>query len=311
MEESIRGVLARLYAPGRGEAAVRSWPGVVRVVRRAGPGTSPCEALDRAGLAFEAMLLGGKNPAPPEGLLTAIDPEVEGLWPLVGRIAHGRPANPVEISLDAPLLPPAVWASGDLPPRRATTMAGIGCRLPSGATREFARSVGARASREGVALVSGGAEGCDAAFATGHEAATAILPHGIDHPRSLPGVAGTVSAFAREAEFSREHAMRRNALIVAAADLTLVASCRLKTGGSWHAATGALRRRAPVAVYVGPGAGDGARGLVALGALPIRDLDEALAALDLVRRLGPQDDPSAQWARACGRGDERRQPALL
>lgn len=310
MEERLGSVLAALYAPGVGKAPERRWPEVVRAIRRAGEKTSSSEALERAGLTLEALLVGERpHPRSPD-LLTAVDPPLETVWPLAGRIARGLATSAVEATLDAPALPPAIWACGVFPETRTPTLAGIGCRAPSPEADAFARSVGQRLARTGGALVSGGAEGCDTAFASGHGAAVVVLPHGLDAPRDLPGAAARLSPFSRSSTFGRERAMRRNALIVAAADLTLVASARLREGGSWHAAMSALRRRAPLAVYVGPGEGSGAQALVALGALPIKDVDEAIAALDMVRTLPSDEDAATRWARLRGVPDERLQTTL-
>lgn len=309
MEDRIDDILAALYAPGIGAATPRRWPAVVRALRRDGGASPDALALAREGFDFESLLVQGAIDRP-ANLLTAVDDRLGALWPLANRIARGLPASAVEVSLDAPALPPALWISGELPGRRAPTLAGIGCRVPSTETRAFARAVGRRAMVEDVALISGGADGCDTAFSEGHGASFALLPYGLDGAGRLPGVAARLSVFPRSAPFARERAMRRNSLIVAAADLTLVASARLREGGSWHAAVGALRRRAPLAVYVGPGEGSGARSLVALGGLPVRDPEEALAALALVRDLGPNEDAAACWSQAQGSWDERLQPLL-
>ncbi|RYG41804.1 hypothetical protein EON79_20125, partial [bacterium] len=146
MEIMLREILARLYAPGIGTAPVKNWPAVIRAIRRGSASTDLLSILDQAGLPFEAMLLGAERHAVPEGLRTAIDDPIEALWPLVGRVARGQSVSAVEVSLDAPRLPPAVWIVQDSSeegllrtdrPRRLT-LAGIGSRAPSAESRRFA-----------------------------------------------------------------------------------------------------------------------------------------------------------------------------
>ena len=57
--------------------------------------------------------------------------------------------------------PPRVWVTGELP--RAQSVAIVGTRRPSAEGRTFARSLSASLASEGVIILSGGAEGIDAA----------------------------------------------------------------------------------------------------------------------------------------------------
>ena len=215
---------------------------------------------------------------------------------------------------DAPI--PLRGLSPEREERQRIWVGGIGCRAPSPEARAFARRVGRLLAEAGYGLVSGGAPGCDAAFAVGAnqgagDASLAVLPCGL----AARGVFGRDSAvllspFANGAPFSAAGAMRRNALVTSASSVLLVASARLREGGTWRAATEALRARVSVGVYVGPGAGSGASALVALGGAPVGSPGEALALVALARGLAPGEDLVGLWGELTGASDARAQRPL-
>lgn len=126
----------------------------------------------------------------------------------------------------------------------------------------------------------------------------------------------TLAAAAPHEPFSAARAMERNGFIYAAGAVTVVVEARLREGGTWHGAVSALRRGERVMVFMREeGSGDGeeksedklrggegvedmwnetemessdrenvarraARALCALGAIPIRSVDDVLAYLD-------------------------------
>ncbi len=312
-------LLAALYAPGFEVGPSRDWPRLVRAWRRGeGLAAFPAEAIaledpfrrDRARRWLDERRLA-----------TAAGEALPNLWPAARRAALGRAGEGLAPTFDASPPPAALWTrwispdSEKLPQSLEETSkrpaAGIGGRTAAPAALAFAREVGALLAGGETPLVSGGAPGCDDAFAVGHGGATVLLPHGLDLPRpDLRGCAVALSPFAPEAPFSRERAMRRNALIVGAAGLTVVASARRGEGGSWHAAVGALRARAALSVYVGPGAGEGAEALAALGALPVASPEEALALVELAAGTPRTEDLGSRWAALRGTADPRAQPPL-
>lgn len=88
-----------------------------------------------------------------------------------------------------------------------------------------------------------------------------------------------VSVCAPDEEFSTGSAMERNALIYAMADAAVIAHARFKTGGTWHGAIDAHRRRLARLVVRMDDRNEAHRALIGLGAVPLREaagLEEAL-----------------------------------
>jgi predicted Rossmann fold nucleotide-binding protein DprA/Smf involved in DNA uptake len=78
--------------------------------------------------------------------------------------------------------------------------------------------------------------------------------------------------------------MERNALIYAIADAAVIVHARFKTGGTWHGAVEALRRRYTRLIVREDANNAAHRALIGLGAIPLRrpeQLAEALAALPM------------------------------
>ena len=106
--------------------------------------------------------------------------------------------------------------------------------------------------------------------------------------------------------FSVGTAMGRNKLIYGLADLTVVVASASGSGGTWAGATEALSKGyGAVAVYRGPGEGVGNGELEALGATPLKAVDDVLgliasgdsdvsAAADVAEQLGIFDPPSGR-----------------
>jgi predicted Rossmann fold nucleotide-binding protein DprA/Smf involved in DNA uptake len=152
---------------------------------------------------------------------------------------------------------PALWRSGHLP--QCKYVAVIGSRSPSPLESRVARQAGETLASEGLALVTGGAVGCDQAALEGLATAGArgrsvvMLPCGLRradtrHPSAYLACAEP------NAPFATGLAMERNTLIYALADMAFVIGPRLGEGGSWVGAVECLRRRlTPVVVYAEPG----------------------------------------------------------
>jgi hypothetical protein len=128
---------------------------------------------------------------------------------------------------------------------------GVGCRNPLTVGIAIARSAGSWVARNDYLGVSGGAIGCDAAFAHSVSASFGdmlhVLPTGIDVPIG-PYEGYAISAYPPGTPFTAANAMERNQVIYSLANISLVCSVRFRTGGSWHGAMNALRARQPIAV---------------------------------------------------------------
>ena len=176
--------------------------------------------------------------------------------------------------------PPVLWVRGEVPSGPWIGVVG-GRSVPPSAER-FAADCGEAVARLGTAMVSGGAVGCDSCAADGARAANGafvrILPCALSE---VPATDGCDLALAAPGEgFSTANAMERNVLIYASAEGTVVVQARLRQGGTWHGAVGALRRRLGV-IMVRDLEDPAHRALVALGGRQLSspgDIAEVLAA---------------------------------
>ncbi|MFN3684161.1 MAG: DNA-processing protein DprA [Fimbriimonadaceae bacterium] len=274
-EDALRVVgecLAALYLPGGPRAfdpPRRRWRLAEAALRR-GPDDPPA-ALASAGLRAEALLVSDAR------LLGWARASLER-GEAVTAACEGFP--PRWLDRLGAACPPALWVAGRLP--RGPFVGGVGSRRPEPSAEAFLRECAGEAVRLGFAGVSGGAEGCDAAFAAGVLESggelVEVLPRGLS--ASDAGAPGCrVSAAPPGAPFTVPLAMERNALIYALAEVTVVGAARLGRGGGWTGATEALRRRlGRVAVRWDPG-DPACRALACLGAYPLADpsrLQEAM-----------------------------------
>jgi predicted Rossmann fold nucleotide-binding protein DprA/Smf involved in DNA uptake len=127
----------------------------------------------------------------------------------------------------------------------------IGCRKAALEAIWSAEQTAQWAADHGYFCVTGGAIGCDSAFARVANALGAavinVLPHGI-HVSEKNYVGEAISVCAPGEAFSTYRAMERNQIIYALSDLTVVCSSRYRVGGSWSGATEALRQHQPIAL---------------------------------------------------------------
>jgi DNA processing protein len=169
----------------------------------------------------------------------------------------------------------------------------VGSRAAPRKAKRFAREVAAEAVRSGLAVVSGGARGCDAAAARGARSAgfspsplVEILPCGLAAAPFL-GEGCALSLCPPEEPFSAVAAMRRNALVYAASVGAVVAHARLGEGGTWRGAAEARRRRlSPLLVRLCPEE-PALRALAAMGAQPLASAADLGPALE--RAEHPRD----------------------
>lgn len=136
--------------------------------------------------------------------------------------------------------PACLWAKGDLSILERPRVALVGSREIRPENREFAWEVGRQAAMQGYVLVSGNARGSDKI------AQTAALRHG---GKVISVVADSLAEktpqenvlYLSEEDydqpFSAQRALRRNRVIHALGEVTLVAQCDLGTGGTWSGTT--------------------------------------------------------------------------
>jgi len=276
--------------------------------RRLGELERACGGLAAAWRASSTELAGLSGFGP--GVLASIevhrqswgqDPLQAGGWSdqAAGRVlVPGDPARPA--SLDQLQRPPLVlhWAGrGSLwaPLRRRQAIAVVGTRRPSLHGRAMAEGLGAALAEAGWPVVSGLAEGIDAAVHRGclerggrpigvlgtpldrvyprhHQVLqAAVARHGLlvsEHPRGTP--------------VRRGHFAARNRLQVALAQAVVVVECP-ESSGALHSAALAWEQGLPLWVVpadAGKGSALGSNRLLAQGASPL------LSAADLIAQLG-------------------------
>jgi len=183
--------------------------------------------------------------------------------------------------------PPLLYVRGRLPRDNRRTFGIVGTREPSERGAEVAAAVARYLARHGWVIVSGNAQGIDAAA---HCAALAarrptvlVLPAGIFQFRPHAGYpppdalwqrAAAVSECHPEAPWTTPAAMARNRLIAALSDAVLVVECR-ERGGAFSTARHAiaLGRRVFVVRFRAPSlSAAGNAAVEAAGAAPIRSL---------------------------------------
>ena len=177
--------------------------------------------------------------------------------------------------------PPLLYGAGDKAMLENGGLAIIGSREASESALSYTRAIAARCANEGLAVVSGGARGVDAAAMQGVTEAggycigvlpSDLLKTSLNRQNRIglqEGRLVLVSPFYPEAGFGRgTNAMARNRYIYTLADQALVIDSALESGGTWTGAVENLKH-AWVPLYVRtPGEGAGNAALVAEGALP-------------------------------------------
>ena len=176
--------------------------------------------------------------------------------------------------------PPLLYGAGDKALLEKGGLAIIGSRDASESALSFTRGIAAQCANEGLAVVSGGARGVDAAAMQGATEAggycigvlaSDLLKTSVNRQNRIglqEGRLVLVSPFYPEAGFNAGNAMGRNRYIYTLADHALVINSALRSGGTWQGAIENLKH-GWVPLYVRtPGEGDGNAALVAEGALP-------------------------------------------
>lgn len=176
--------------------------------------------------------------------------------------------------------PPLLYGAGDKALLEKGGLAIIGSREASESALSYTRAIAARCANEGLAVVSGGARGVDAAAMQGATEAggycigilaSDLLKTSVNRQNRIglqEGHLVLVSPFHPEAGFKPGNAMGRNRYIYTLADQALVIDSALRSGGTWEGAVENLKQ-GWVPLYVRtPGEGAGNVALVADGALP-------------------------------------------
>ncbi len=190
--------------------------------------------------------------------------------------------------------PPLLYGAGNRALLESGGLAIIGSRDASDSALDYTRWVAARCAKEGMAVVSGGARGVDAASMQGATEAGGrcigvlacdLLKTSVNRQNRIglqEGRLVLVSPFFPEARFMAGNAMGRNRYIYTLADRALVIDSALRSGGTWEGAVENLKN-GWVPLYVRtPGEGPGNAVLVADGALPFTlkmDSTDSLAEL--------------------------------
>ena len=193
-------------------------------------------------------------------------------------LAAGQPEYPLrwETKLGASA-PPVFWKLGEMPAPPFVVI--VGSRNPLPGAWKFASALAVLVVEKGFSVASGGAYGIDTVAARASTAAckdkapplVEILPRGL---ASLGKAKHCILSAAPPSEpFSTPLAMERNTLLYALAETAVVCQPRLREGGSWHGACGALRRKL-TRVCVLDDDSAAAKALVALGAVGVRSPEE-------------------------------------
>ncbi len=185
--------------------------------------------------------------------------------------------------------PAAVWSSGSSIPAGVRYAAVVGTREPDDAQGGAAVFVSSQLIEAGYVPVSGGAKGVDQVARKSSLASGSPwlewLPCG---PVELDGQGWSLSVNTSGTPFGAASAMERNALIYASAEFAVVIGPRFRTGGTWHGACAALRRRLCPILVVQEETNLATRALVALGAIP---LFPGECPVDVLASRGPSQKP--------------------
>ncbi len=173
-----------------------------------------------------------------------------GLW-IVSRGDESYPQRlRKKLGQSAPAL---LFGAGDIALLDSGGLAVVGSRNATESELDFTRDVAARCAREGIAVVSGGARGVDAAAMQGAGQgdgkvlgilADSLLRACVNRDNRIGIEEGRLvltSPFHPEAGFNAGNAMQRNRYIYALADYALVVQSDYEKGGTWAGAVENLK----------------------------------------------------------------------
>jgi DNA processing protein len=231
----------------------------------------------------------------------------------------GRPGYPAALA-DDPQAPAVVFCLGD-PARldHRPLVAIVGTRSATTYGLGMASELGRGLAAAGVGVVSGLAQGIDAAAHAGAVAAdggppVAVLGAALDAPvpaarRSLLDAVASRGTVLSELPPGTRGAPGwwfavRNRVMAALAHVVVVVESHL-TGGSWYTVTAAVARGVTVAAVPGSvrsPASAGTNRLLVEGAVPVRDVDDVLTALELAVAGRPDIVPPTSRPRSAKPG---------
>lgn len=186
----------------------------------------------------------------------------------VERMAHANPP-----------LPALLWALGDtsLLDANVATIGIAGSRDTTDDILDLTKELAASASRDGICVVSGLAQGVDTAAhegaLIGRSGTIGVMASGINKHKGFVPEDGLesiclVSQFSPNDPWSGPRAMQRNSTIAALSDRVVVMAAG-KSGGSWEMAQLCLKRRKPIFVLdVETDVAEGNQALIRSGAIP-------------------------------------------
>lgn len=181
--------------------------------------------------------------------------------------------------------PAVIYGCGEMSLLDSGGLAVVGSRRVDDVLIDYTIAVGRLAARSGRTIVSGGAKGIDQSAMRGALEAggivVGVLAENLERSvmdreqrnRLLDGSLTLISAYDPSAGFNVGHALQRNKLIYALADISLVVNSDLNKGGTWAGAVEQLDKLKFVPVFV-RSTGEPSTGLDALrkkGAIPWPD----------------------------------------
>jgi len=199
--------------------------------------------------------------------------------------------------------PSVLYGCGDITLLETGGLAVVGSRKVDNQLIDYTMSVGQLCAKSGKTLISGGAKGIDQAAMTGAAEAGGkvcnVMAENLERAALnrdnrtllLSHKLVLVSAYDPCAGFNVGHAMQRNKLIYALADVALVVNSDLNKGGTWAGATEQLDKLRLVPVYV-RSIGDTGGALDALrkkGALPWPNPKDPIDFDELFKAVIPED----------------------
>lgn len=158
--------------------------------------------------------------------------------------------------------PPVLYGCGDRALLERGGLAVVGSRAAEPSLLEYAAAAGGLAARAGITVVSGGARGIDRAAMGGSLDAggrvIGVLGDGLEsaavnresRDSLLQGRLVLISPYDPLAPFLAGHAMQRNKVVYALADVGLVVSADHGKGGTWAGAVEQLEKYRAVPVFV-------------------------------------------------------------
>jgi DNA processing protein len=197
--------------------------------------------------------------------------------------------------------PAVLYGCGDIGLLESGGLAVVGSREVNDTLIAYTKSVGRLVAKAEKTIVSGGARGIDQAAMLGAleqgGKAIGVLADSLEKSAMnrenrnvlINGQLVLISSYDPSAGFNVGNAMRRNRLIYALADASLVVNSDLNKGGTWAGAIEQLNRLRMVPVYV-RFTGETSAGLEALrkkGAVPWPDPQDVEALIDVFKVATP------------------------